>query len=101
VRPIWGASRRSGDDRKTERGWITMDGAYTTQLALKTETPEVQAPRPPPIWSLQLVKAERLKILQRCAPGQPYYEQALHDYVEADRDLQKALVDRFGLDTVF
>ena len=79
-----------------------MDSAYAeTQLALKTETPEVQAPRPPPIWSLQLVKAERLKILQRCAPGQPYYEQALHDYVEADRDLQKALVDRFGLDTVF
>jgi hypothetical protein len=78
-----------------------MDGAQKTQLALKAETPEAQATRPPPIWSLQLVKAERLNILRRCAPGQPYWEQALHAYVEADRDLQKALLDRFGLDTVY
>jgi hypothetical protein len=84
--------------------------ARGTRLASKEELQEAlkpresaarEATRPPPIWSLQLVKAERLKVLQRCAPGQPYYEQALHAFVEADRDLQKALVDRFGLDTVF
>jgi hypothetical protein len=89
-----------------ERGRITMDGAYQPQLATTAEAqtaPAQGAPetRSPPIWSLQLVKAERLRILQRCAPGQPYYEQALGAYVDADRDLQRALVDRFGLDTVF
>ena len=78
-----------------------MDGAYEPELATTAEINEAPETRPPPIWSLQLVKAERLKILRCCAPGQPYYEQALHAYVEADRDLQKALVDRFGLDTVF
>jgi hypothetical protein len=78
-----------------------MDGAYQFELATMAETREAVEVQAPPIWSLQLVKAERLRILQRCAPGQPYYEQALHAYVEADRDLQKALVDRFGLDTVF
>jgi hypothetical protein len=78
-----------------------MDGAYQPELATMAEAQVTLETRPPPIWSLQLVKAERLKVLQCCATGQPYYEQALHAYVEADRDLQKALVDRFGLDTVF
>jgi hypothetical protein len=81
-----------------------MDGADKTRLATKAEmleALEALETHPPPIWSLQLVKAERLKILQGCAPGQPYYEQALQHFVDADRDLQKALVDRFGLDTVF
>jgi|HubBroStandDraft_6_1064221.scaffolds.fasta_scaffold1830642_2 hypothetical protein len=80
---------------------MTTDGADKTRLATEAELREALETRPPPIWSLQLVKAERLKILRGCAPGQPYYEQALHAFVEADQDLQKALVDRFGLDTVF
>jgi len=78
-----------------------MDVAEKTRLATKAELLEALETRAPPIWSLQLIKAERLKILQGCAPGQPYYEQALQHFVDADRDLQKALVDRFGLDTVF
>jgi hypothetical protein len=80
---------------------MTINGAEKTRLATKAELLEALETRPPPIWSLQLIKAERLKILQGCAPGQPYYEQALQHFVDADRDLQKALVDRFGLDTVF
>ena len=86
-----------------------MDGAHQPERTIVAEAKTIvveakeQAARtrPPPIWSLQLVKAERLSILRRCAPGQPYYEQALHAYVEADQDLQKALLERFGLDTLF
>jgi hypothetical protein len=80
---------------------MMMDGERQPQRTIVLEARETHETRPPPIWSLQLIKAERLSILKRYAPGQPFYEQAFHAFLEADAELQKALVDRFGLDTIF
>ncbi len=76
-----------------------MDSAY----ALRTTGEALAEPvtrATPPIWSLQLLKAERLRDLLSSTGGHEPYQLALHAYMEADRDLQKALVERFGLDTV-
>jgi hypothetical protein len=81
---------------------ITMDGARASELTTTAEEHVRRAtPDVPPIWSLQLQKAERLNDLLRCRPGQKHYKRALRAYLDADRSLQKAFIERFGLETVF
>lgn len=47
---------------------------------------------------LQRDKEERLKDLLKLKPGQKHYHRALKTYLEADALLQRAIIERLGLD---
>ena len=60
-----------------------------------TEAQGVVSAKPAdPFKSLQRTKAARLRELMKRKPGQKGYKQALRAYLDADGELQKAIIKR-------